>query len=664
MYLNYGYVVNLFSTFSSDIDFICYRDFAMPRRKPIIPGFSGSKQLLKALHSEMRERKVIQDDQSTSSGIHSNSDVSDNSELAKNQTKNYNEGRFVNTMGRTSLKRVEYDYSQDKAEREHASSSSGPDDDGDDDDVSDDDNDDAGNEENDFDDGSNGSESDEDDDGFEEEKDAKETDDQIAWEMNTSVQRHDTKNYGASYGSSYATSQATRAGRSEVASVNRRVSGPISYTQQLKETDDEIELIRRKYCQARERQNHIDDQRAHQLSTERQREIKEKRMSAGSISFLYGRRQQPKQLPSNANYSNQTNGQTSEQVRIRSKSNPRGMEERARLLQMNKRRSLQLPVNASLSVKPVLETPKPKPRTSTSMIKNDDSDVEFPLKDLAAGHSKKSIGMNKAKSLERDAKRKTKALKGSIENAKLDVADARLGEFAAKLKARQARIEERQAKLCRRRAILKRMEDELIGLETKLDEEEEDHRARERRIKNRERRVKQEEAGIRLKEESLRKREAMVSEGIEKIEQRRKLVEEKESVHNAMEEIMAKKEEIHGREVARLEKQNKGGFFGKMSRKSGKDKSPTIRIQPSKIPHSDYVTSKMIHSGGNSTLPTEASGQPDNSCDSSQQNDSSTYYKTSPVQSTRTNGTSENGRLNMNSLKRPNGKTGVMGLWI
>nr|CAB3228521.1 trichohyalin [Phallusia mammillata] len=54
----------------------------MPRRTPIIPGPTGSRRLLRALHTEMKEKKLIQEQKVApypDSGVHSNSssDVSD-----------------------------------------------------------------------------------------------------------------------------------------------------------------------------------------------------------------------------------------------------------------------------------------------------------------------------------------------------------------------------------------------------------------------------------------------------------------------------------------------------------------------------------------------------------------------------------------------------------
>lgn len=99
----------------------------MPTRTPIIPGPAGSRRLLRALHTEMKEKKLIQEQKVApypDSGVHSNSS-SDVSEASNNPE----------TLHRNQKNRLEGTMPQAALEGEHAESSTCTDTDGSEEDV-------------------------------------------------------------------------------------------------------------------------------------------------------------------------------------------------------------------------------------------------------------------------------------------------------------------------------------------------------------------------------------------------------------------------------------------------------------------------------------------------------------------------------------------------
>ncbi|XP_039265134.2 uncharacterized protein LOC120340826 [Styela clava] len=639
----------------------------MPSRKPIIPRTSGSGQLLKALHVEMRQRTIFRDNTSTSSGIHSNSDVSEQSDPNKTRNPELLKSNLITQrpkMGKSRAKKTDVIYGDEAEENKNESDSSGPDDDGDDDDNDDDvTDDDEGDRDNvNFDGDNDSDDSDTDGDRYEKEKGIRVNEDIAAWEHARPVvrNRYDVRNQytgGQKFIQQYS-GQSTAIAGTRTNATDRQTSAPTSYVRLVKETEDEIELIRRKHgARVRHGKN------SQQLDPEQRKELMSKRRSTNSITFLYGRRKDHRDANPNATTEisrrNSLDAATKKQMRERAITmNSRDREVSDHLHQLQGGRMMFQPIktprsqnkaipNTSRALVPASKdlVPRPAPRSFPNGYNSDDSELIFPLRDMAAGESEHPLEMRKAKTLETAAKRRAKALKNDVGIARLDVAEARSSEFSATLRARQAKIEERQAKLCRRRAALKLAEEEQDALEAKMDGEEEDHRARERRIKNRERRVRQEEAGLRLKEESLRKREVAITHGIEQLERRRKLVEEKEDMQKSMEDIMQKKEELHGRDMSRSVQ--KTGFFGKMLKKNS-EKQPAPSDYPT--PHIRTTKSGIQLSSSYDVDITET------------QRTNSHHNNNTPRRSLpNTNNITAKPRKDSESK---DGKTKLMGLWI
>lgn len=538
----------------------------MPKRAPIIPTFAGSNQLLRPVqgHVGILEKHRIHDNQSSSSGIHSNSsDTCDTIDRRKREHQ------------RRQMMVYHNDHGQD------ITSSSGPDDDGTDDDNFDNDGD--------F---EEGTERDSDD-SSQDERDIRDHYEQdVAWSKNFNGNTNEALYAKFSRG---ATSKPSTVA---VAKANqRRMSGPQSYVRITRENDEEIDLIHRKH--------QVKLRHPNGGAPRKTNEYQEKRRSDTAIEYMMQRRNQLNELKARR-ASKESIDKRIAPVHIRRQRSTSGAKDfkgSTTALKSKKQDALVSALKARFEPRDGYRQPPHTVITKNvrqNEVLSSDSEAEHPQ----TNNKVSDFDYQKARSLERKAKRRTKELKQNIADAKMDVKEAQLGEFSMKLRTRHAQIEERHAKLMRRRMALKKAEEDLNALEANLDDQEEEHRGRERRIRNRERRIKQEEAGIKLKEESLRKREMAISENLSNLDKRRQLVEEKEETANKMNTIIQAREYLHGQSVQKPEPKQKTKSrigLGKLITRRNKEKNEK--------PGQDKSNSKMKSpksSSSSNTLPKSA----------------------------------------------------------